>query len=241
MTALVGCGSVKAEQPDGAVSDAVRLDAGLDAFVAVDARLEVPANAKLWLKFDDDPADGVVDSASPAHTAACNPSCPLLVAGKKGQAYQFTADRIDVANTDLNPGQHFTVAAWIRLDTSTTENSVAICEQVGANCTFSLMAALGNKPAWYSDGPPQTTGATTLAVGVWYHSMMIWDGTKRITYLNGVLVDSQPAVLSNNASVKMTIGARDFSSPLNFPGSVDEVLFYDRVLTPAEIQLVSQP
>ncbi|HEY5950342.1 MAG TPA: LamG domain-containing protein, partial [Kofleriaceae bacterium] len=192
-------------------------------------------------KFDDDPTDGVVDSALPAHTAACNPTCPTLVAGKKGNAYQFTTDRIDVANTDLNPGQHFTVAAWIRVDSSTTENTVAVCEQSGANCTYGLMVAVNNKPAWYSDGPAQSTSTTTMALGVWYHTMMIWDGTNRITYVNGTMYDSQPASLTS-ASTKMTIGSRDFaSSPLYFPGSIDEVVFYDRVLTASEIALLSAP
>ena len=221
--------------------DAAMPDGVVQQDAMIDAPLEVPVGPKLWLKFDDDPADGVVDSASPAHTAACNASCPTLVAGKKGSAYQFTADRIDVTNTDLNPGQKFTISAWIRLDTSTTENSVGVCELVGSNCSYGLFAALNNKPAWYSEGATQTTGTTTLAVGTWYHSLMVWDGTKRITYLNGVMFDTQPAVLTSNGSTRMTIGARDFSSPLNFPGSIDEVLFYDRVLTSAEIQLLAQP
>ncbi len=237
------CGSVKNDALDAAVHDGpgTLIDAPA-ADMMLDAHLDVPVGPKMWLKFDDDPSDGVVDSASPAHTAACNPSCPTLVAGKKGSAYQFTADRIDVTNTDLNPGQHFTVGAWIRLDTSTTENSVAVCEQVGANCSYGLMAALGNKPGWYSDGPSQTTGTTTLAIGTWYHTAMVWDGANRLTYLNGVMVDTQPATGFSNVSAKMTIGARDFpSSPLNFQGSIDEVVFYDRVLTASEIQLLAAP
>src|SRR5262245_13344268 len=60
----------------------------VDAHVVEDAPPDaLPSGLVAWWKFDDDPANGALDSTGNGHTGTCIATCPTLVAGKIGMAY----------------------------------------------------------------------------------------------------------------------------------------------------------
>src|ERR1035441_4923602 len=76
----------------------------------------------------------------------------------------------------------------------------------------------------------------TLQAGVWYHIVCTWNGTTVVTYLNGVqrLSASQvtPCVFNNH---DFGLGKNLPSNTAGFPGTIDEVGVWNRVLTSSEV------
>lgn len=245
---VAGCGEVQERTVDAAVADA-RVDAVLVDAAAIDAQIDapappvIPANPALWLRFEDNPADGVLDSAATPHTATCT-VCPAQVTGIKGGAYEFTADRILVAaSADLLPGTAFTISAWVRFASTPPGIVVIACKQQANNdCTYGLLGTSSNTVGYHSAGGTQSLGTRTLPNGTWHHVAMTWNGTTRIGYVDGA-VDSTTAIatMGTEASV-LSIGERNVAgSEIGVPGAIDEFLFYNRVLTQAEITLLATP
>jgi cysteine-rich repeat protein len=203
----------------------------------------VPANPAVWLRFDDPPGDGVIDSGA-GHTAACS-SCPAQVPGVFGGAYAFTpGNQVDVAAApDLGPGTAFTVAAWVRFDTQPTNTTVIGCKNVSTNdCTYALLTSSARVPTFHSSTGTQAPASTPLALGTWHHIAMTWNGASRVGYVDGVVVTTVTAPMVNDVATVLSIGARNYSPlPLTFSGSIDDFLFYNRVLSAAELIQLATP
>lgn len=81
-------------------------------------------------------------------------------------------------------------------------------------------------------------GTATLATGVWYNMVTTWDGSTINIYLNGSLVKSGAQVYQVNTSTYgPIIGNDDYAYTTRyFPGSIDETRFYNRTLSPREVE-----
>ena len=178
------------------------------------------------------------------------------VNGVYGTAYQFDGsdDYINVPHNDnLDILETLTVSCWFKC-TGTISNEMNLIEKDtwdGNFLHFIKSSKLAGASANFSS--PSATigtasgntmfGVTTLVSNIWYHSTSTYEKissttTKVSLYLNGTL-DGQVTfngVLDGDANEALLIGGR--ASPyntINFPGSIDDVRIYNRILTPAEI------
>jgi hypothetical protein len=249
MFLVVACGKVENAKPDSPMAPAdAPADAAPDAVpdAPPDAAPShtIPAGAALWLRFDDPPADGVSDSAG-AHTVTCaTANCPALVPGKFGSAYQFAAmNRIAVAGTaDLLPGTAFTVGAWVRIDLEPPTVNVAMCKDLGTNdCSYGFLIEAARLPCFYNTGGGHTHGATPLGLATWAHMATTWDGATKRGYVNGIeVVNAAFAAIASDVAKPLSIGDREPNS-LPFTGAIDDVVFYNRALTQAELTQLAAP
>jgi hypothetical protein len=99
----------------------------------------------------------------------------------------------------------------------------------------------------YQDGSNYriTNGATTLGTGTWKHVVMTQTGTDHPKfYYDGALVtNSYEAALGTptKTSLAMSIGRYGDNSAEYFDGIIDDVRFWDRVLSASEVsQLYDQ-
>ena len=244
---LAACGQVEKARPDAKQFLDAPIDSPSDAApdAPIDApALGVPANPALWLKMDDTPTDGALDSAASPHTATCA-SCPTVVTGQVASGYKFTTNRIDVAAAaDLGPNTAFTIAAWVRLDTAPNSNVMVIaCKNQGTlDCTYGLLVENNAAPGFYSQGGAHLMGTTPMTVGTWYHLAMTWDGATKTGYVNGAVNGSAAlAAPANDATTPLSIGDRTGTSSLPLQATVDQLLFYDRALSAAEVASLAQP
>jgi hypothetical protein len=151
----------------------------------------------------------------------------------------------------LNPQGSFTVEAWVKPN--------AIPNSSGTPCPISSSQFSGDRSGWQirerdngyqfvlynhvgSGTAANVLGGGTPSTTTWTHLVGVYDGTTAYLYVNGSLANSASAAgfVANyndgvNAPGPFTIGARS-SLDNNFSGSVDEAAFYNRALTPAEIQ-----
>lgn len=216
---------------DGGLRDG---QSGVDAFVPGPP----PNGAVLWLKLDDDPSDGATDSAG-AHTVTCAGTCPTLTAGNYGSAYKFQSNQMTTPSTaDLLPNTGFTVSAWARLDaTPTTAYADIVCKQQGGvDTSYCLTIRQNLKPDFYTVGIHDLDAPQAIAVGVWHHYAMTWDGSTKRGYVDGVQAATAPiGSIASDAGVFL-LGSAQTTPTYLLNGAIDDVFFYDRALTATEIR-----
>jgi hypothetical protein len=188
---------------------------------------------------------------------------PLWAAGKYGQGVTLDGTNdyvgiVDHADFTLDPAQSYTWSAWVK-NTSFKEWSTVWSQTLNASNFFYFYAHTSTDP----DGGPVTNGVSAywwntsgtnkigvhsadnvLTVGQWSHITVTYDASQpqnnRFTiYVNGVDVTVRTDVSSTGTIVAINpantrIGSNQpFGEYLN--GSVDEVRFYKRLLTSAEV------
>ena len=192
--------------------------------------------------------------------------------GVVGEALVLTGDPDgDDQNTDLGPHVNlgnpaeldfyegdFTLAAWI--NPTTVNNGVSIVSKggnwdsgtyPGIRWFMNTGEGTGGTAGLSVDNDAtkvNTSGATTLAAGTWYHVVAVRDGSDVRIYLDGAVDANNEDALPDgysldtsawNAYIGAIDDARDSSGPEHpnrfFNGLIDEVYVYDRVLSDADI------
>ena len=93
---------------------------------------------------------------------------------------------------------------------------------------FAFQIYAGGTRATYHPGNP--------AVGVWTHCMATWDGANVSTYLNGVLKTGPSAYTGTIPAVSSGVIGALQSYNYMYSGYVDDVSFWNRALSAAEVQ-----
>ena len=184
---------------------------------------------------------------------------PGAIPGSTGTATAITASTggnyVSVPYTPaLNPAGPFTVVAWFN-PSGPAEAGFFVCPLSSADLSSSRRGWLiyqspagWNFRTYLNNGATagvNITGTTAPVVGAWTQVICVWDGTKGYLYENGVLTATSGATtFVPNSTAPFTIGARsDGAYYLNGNStddtSIDEVQFYNRALSPQEIQALA--
>ena len=189
-----------------------------------------------------------------------------FTAGKVGQAFSFNGTDAHVHvldNTNLYPGAGpFTVDAWIKTTQRSSDGAFILahyecangCPSGAANSVYAMYIDENGMLGGFlrdSAGTQQTiTSARVVADGVYHHIALVRDttGLQMQLYVDGVVDASAPLTVTGTIKDDdgepdpFTIGAiiaggTDHPAQL-FLGEVDEVEYFNRVLTAAEIQTI---
>ena len=136
----------------------------------------------------------------------------------------------------LNPSGSFTVAGWVRRDVDTgAQEFIVDSRNLGDTLGYALRVTASDKlELRLGDGAAASviTGATSLAVGTWYHVAATFDGSTGRVYVNGVLDGSGADAYSPNTGQQLTIGCRG-DITLYFNGAIDDLAVFPSVLSTA--------
>ncbi|MBC7947360.1 MAG: DUF4082 domain-containing protein [Chitinophagaceae bacterium] len=186
------------------------------------------------------------------------------VAGKNGQGVNGdgTNDYVNIAdhaNFTLEPTQNYTWSTWLKTN-NFNEWSTVWSQTVNSSNFFYMYAHTSTDPDggpvtnglsvywWNNDGSSKIgvhTSNNVLTVGTWSHVTVTYNSAQpqnnRFTiYVNGVDVTVRTDVSSvgtistiNPSNIRIASN-QPFGEYLN--GAVDDVRFYRRLLTPAEVQ-----
>jgi hypothetical protein len=202
----------------------------------------IPDGAALWYRFDGDPAAGVVDSIG-GHTGTCGTDCPALVAGKFGAAYKFNGQMISTPSAaDLQPNGGFTVAVWARVDAAPggTYGDFICKQQGGTDASYCLAITTALQPNFYTNGTA-TLNTPAIALGEWHHYAMTWDGATKLAYVDGARAASADLGAVPADSGVFQVGAEQDNTKFQLDGALDDLVFYDAVLSGAQIMQLAQP
>ncbi len=156
------------------------------------------------------------------------------------------ANAIVPYNPNINPTGPFTLEFWAKPDQS-GQISRAVIGNQNRNAGRSGYAVYQgfNVNGWEAhlgvgESVDFVQGVTPPVAGRWDHVVVTWDGNSigRI-FVNGVDDTSGDSTTGGpfrpNLSVPLEIGSR-FGSAIPYPGTIDEVAFYNHLLTAAQIQ-----
>ncbi len=171
--------------------------------------------------------------------------------GVSGQAFHFNGQGSEVqfdevgGNFDRNP---FTLAFFIK---TTSPLSQAIWEKrpVCDAASFWGFRMTGNLWGAELDGDEFGTdntgvpGAPIIADGNWHHVALVRDGTNNTIYVDGAhpgtAISPEPVQLSNTAPMRAGMSAcTDVDGTNPYSGDLDELMIFDRALTPTQINVL---
>jgi len=169
--------------------------------------------------------------------------------GRSSSAYLFngSSDYI-ISGNSLPDSIKFTISAWIRPDALKFAGIFYDSALFTPGRDTSLhMYGDGRIEASFSKigdpGPPYLSTGSVLSAGTWFHVVATSEAMGLKIFLNGTEVASQN-IGSNNIGYhsNLYIGAENhgFQPEFFFKGAIDDVLFYDKVLSPSEVSSLYQ-
>lgn len=202
-------------------------------------------------RLDESSGMVVSDSQGAHHGEAFDGSS--WIAGQLLNGFDFDGsnDWVQIPDhPDLRPTHALTICAWIKGDSWSSGDNVDLILRKGEGNpnNWQLMVANGrvslSLDAW--DGASaagNVYGNTLLQTGRWYHVAATWDGTTARIYVDGKLdngngklksapigTDTRPVYIGGRAG---GTGSHD-----RFDGIIDDVRFFNRALTGAELRVI---
>jgi hypothetical protein len=162
---------------------------------------------------------------------------PLNIIGVAGPGYSFNGSSqwVSLPQT-LPPTFQFSLALWVMSPAAPSTANIAQAFRSIMSCTWNH-TTIGTPPAM---GVQNQNGTffnahfnTALSGNTWYHLGSTWDGVNLRAYLNGRLDNSVAA--AGTALFSYNIAASIGGNGAPFNGSVTNVVFYNRVLSDAEM------
>ena len=197
------------------------------------------ADSDLLLHFDFEASTGLLYDSSPAHHAATCTSCPTSTTGQIGaNAAAFAgAQCITIPDTpDLHPAA-FTFAEWVNSTASQRSTTFSRPLDGATDTTNTIEIYVDVMNLWHV-GVDSTYEMTPSAVTLdaWHHVAGTFDGTTLTAYLDGgslgtTMSTATYAMDDYLIGCDINIGNQEEF----FAGAIDDVRFYDRVLSATEI------
>jgi hypothetical protein len=160
--------------------------------------------------------------------------------GEPNKALRFLNEYLNLAS---NPtafaftGGNLSLSAWIKIETTIIDWTGLINNWGGFGSGGYFIGVTPTQQIRWNVNGPTPADSDPIPTGEWTHLVVTYDGIDANIWLNGILVKSEANNEPIIASVfPFTVGTQADVPTLQFPGVIDEVLVYDRVLTGAEIQ-----
>jgi hypothetical protein len=180
---------------------------------------------------------------------------PVFVAGHDSIGDNGTGLKFDGVNDYVDAGSTgnlsaISISAWVYYDGLNTiwKGIVDQCRGFSSSGGFSLSVGDGSNPnkviLMLADGSapsPHFTTTDDLPLNQWVHIIAVWDGTTSAgsmkIYFNSVRQSGTDGNFGTNLAAA-TLSTHIGGSNATFPGSIDEVRLYDRVLSEDEILML---
>ncbi|MBI1225787.1 MAG: T9SS type A sorting domain-containing protein [Bacteroidetes bacterium] len=201
-----------------------------------------------WYKFDGNANDATpyanhgIAGGNPTYIPVTHPN------GTGNQAIKFDGmqDSVLAPNAVQLISDYATISFWIRPDAVSTDAEAYVIDfgHWSQRCKISLPQH--QKIVWTTNShnavsdnfihDMDSKDGNELVVGNWWYVTMVHDGTNDIIYLDGEEVNNLPAAGTlNSTSYPLGMGNNPIEGGQYFNGALDEVKFYNKALTPAEV------
>jgi len=196
-----------------------------------------PEDYVSYYKFDDNPLDGVLDSAG-FNNGQCT-SCPTQVTDRHGiseKAYEFDglSDFLNLGTSNFNINQEITVSLWFK-PISLGSEQVLIAR--GNQQPYEIKISSDKITASFNSAA-DLQQSSALISDRWYHIVFSYKENQFAgLYINGNLEASDIlSGISNDPTKNTNIGRRELPAGQEayFQGSIDDVMLYNRALSSEE-------
>ena len=211
---------------------------------------DLPKGLVLYFNFDQAATNGVINDRSAHNNNGHVFGAKWTATGKVGGAYEFAPsnDYIRVANYGALNMKQLTVAVWFKTSKSDTNWRRILDKRLSRGYALSIAgdsrsAQSRGRLAFGINGRYQCLSDNIVADGAWHHGAATFNGKELNLFVDGVfqrMVTPCTEELAANLD-DLTIGMnRANPEPqeknLAFDGVLDEVMIFDRALSPDEIK-----
>ena len=238
LVVLAACGRLgfadQAEQDATPSSvDVPSADVALVAADAVVVDAPLPA-AYAEFSMEGDPSQGLV-AANSTYSGSCT-ACPTTTPGHTGNAIYF--DSTKTVSMSFQVGnQPYTIATWFLTNGQGSLLAKPVDLISVLNVVNLTIDGAGDVTYETSDGGTSyLTAAGPSIFGAWHHVAITWDGSTKRIYLDGLDAGSAAATLVDANQVLVLGNDVDKGAPnVRYTGALDDLRFYDVVLTAPQI------
>jgi len=199
------------------------------------------------LKLDEGMGNTTADSAGGMNNGMLS-GAMWIKPGAPGTKYANAAalhfdgndDFVEVGNRNMRSNnQAQSVTFWVRYaaNPSGARVCVSVTQAGGGEARLKLGFNDGQVRAWKSSSDPLVSTAIPM-VG-WHHYAYTYDGNNHRLYLDGMQRAMSGTTPDNGPATNVRLGAI-FNNAENFQGDLDDVRFYNRAITAAEVTALSQ-
>ncbi len=165
----------------------------------------------------------------------------FYTAGKIGQGFNFDGvdDKvsIDQFNSALSIGSTFTISAWFKSKSFSTANDrpTILGSSVSTSDRTYLQVSSTGEPivATWNGSSMTSKSGNSVKLDTWHHIVMTNNGTTINGYIDNTLMSGNTLANTSFSNGKTNIGAGPAFG--FFPGVIDDVRIYNRVLSSSEI------
>jgi len=168
-----------------------------------------------------------------------------VVAGKINNCYSFDGDTDEMKSDDNNyfNDTTFSISFWIKFDYTTDNRYFVALDHSGdgwglrTETNESHGADAGNRICLVLKGTATIPfNSTTFTTGTWEHYVLTYnDGSAQILYKNGVADSESSASTIDGTTKGLVLGTFEEGNTENWAGDLDEIGYWSRVLTSAEV------
>ncbi|MFP4314260.1 MAG: LamG-like jellyroll fold domain-containing protein, partial [Alphaproteobacteria bacterium] len=172
------------------------------------------------------------------------------VAGIINTALEFDGNNneIEIADSAIHEPSFVTISAWAK-PTATGDHDIVSKRQTVVDNNHGYRLRINSPEDTFSCEFGFNTGTRDVGVSTanfnldqWYHVACTDNGNEARIYVDGVLVDQDTSGAGNNISYTSVVGLRigiAADGGKEFAGPIDDVRIYNRVLSPAEIEVLA--
>lgn len=162
-------------------------------------------------------------------------------------AYSFngtSSSYIELPNTPLlKPADAISFSVWLKPNLNPGSHIIYTKNNQNSNFEAFMLCAYINSPVFRINKANATNNnvvlsTTTITPGTWYHVVGTIDNTSLNLYINGVLEGTTASTFSGfdyQIGKKVFLGDSQESYSVPYNGSMDNLRFYNRTLTAAEV------
>ncbi len=174
-------------------------------------------------------------------------TAPYYASGKVGPyagTFDGSTDRVTFADTAALRPVALTLVAWENLSNTTCAAGNANCiifSKYGGDYHGVILENLTGGTPYFQILSSSTSlpaiAAGTVSAGKWSQIAGTWDGATMALYVNGVSVATTSAsAITWDVGGGGMIGGTSWFTYYNFPGQINDLRFYSRALSAAEVQ-----
>ena len=160
--------------------------------------------------------------------------------GEPLKALLFVNDYLTLANHpgvfDFDSENAISLVAWIKIDQTIIDWTGVLNNWGGFDMGGYYLGINPSQQIRWNVNATDVIDSAIVPTGIWMHVAATFDGTNSRLYIDGTMIGQiAPGVSLTPSVFPFTVGAQSDNDTNKFPGTMDEILVYNRALTDQEV------